>query len=748
MIPSARFVGAALRGRPTIVETGWHGVATEGRPYKLLPILFVFLIVPINLFATPPGQISVSVDRTRPKRGEVVEIRIQSPVTVQAVLLTATVGIKELQLTPVSGQQNTFHARVTIGNSDPEGLYVVHTWAGDATNPTSIGKATFLVGRIVTDFFIPAYLDTTKPAADLESYLKDFRSIGGNFLIAHNLITTSKAFYPSKIARTDVTPGSATDLVGLTLSTADKHGLPVLLSVSWDMTKQTPYKDRMLEIKAIAKELYELYKQHPSLAGFYSYQEGSGTYYVPFVREFSEHIKSLNPNLLTACAPHIDDPLLAGYLSTVEALDIIIYQAGVMASYRTDNRKLYPFRRVRDFCGLGAGAKRLQNKISINHVELFGYLENRLTPETTATTYDNIYQQILSASTVTDADGISFFTYQAHVYQTAKKLPQVARSRAAVVDGMKSFDLISVKVAQKTNPLAVYFPYSDWIIERWHNYFLPALDAFRVIGVPVDLLPYAPPLEESVYPYYPFHANQDVLARLLRERTVLLLPNVSGFQQTDSDLIKAFIEQGGVLVTFGPQVPMGRSYEREQLFGLFEEKKIATHSSVVVREEIGERVKAGDRFPLSGFQLPLWGAKGARVIASFEDGSPAIAMNKFGKGTLVTVLMDAWTAAQSMPELVRDVVDYASTARGNPRLVDIVGSNENSDVAVEQTTGGFRVALINYDSVDKEILLRPVARAGEWLDLAANNKIGATNVLKLKVPARGFRAVEFRVREK
>ncbi|HEY8225467.1 MAG TPA: hypothetical protein VIG25_09335, partial [Pyrinomonadaceae bacterium] len=30
---------------------------------------------------------------------------------------------------------------------------------------------------------------------------------------------------------------------------------------------------------------------------------------------------------------------------------------------------------------------------------------------------------------------------------------------------------------------------------------------------------------------YPFHMNRDVLSRLLKERTVLVLPNISGFQQ-------------------------------------------------------------------------------------------------------------------------------------------------------------------------------------------------------------------------
>ena len=233
------------------------------------------------------------------------------------------------------------------------------------------------------------------------------------------------------------------------------------------------FKDRIGEIKAIMEEMYSLYKHHPSLAGFYSYQEGSGTYYVPYVREFSEHVKSLDANLLTACAPHTDDPLLAGYLSTVKELDIIIYQAGVMASYRTDNRKKYPLRRVKDFCGLGAGAKRLQNKIAILHVELFGYLEDRPNPDIVTASYDNIYGQFLSAATVTDADGISLFSYHAHIYLPLKKYAQVARSRQAVIDGLKAFELIALQISREPNRIAVYFPYSDWIIERWPNYFLP-----------------------------------------------------------------------------------------------------------------------------------------------------------------------------------------------------------------------------------------------------------------------------------
>jgi len=487
------------------------------------------------------------------------------------------------------------------------------------------------------------------------------------------------------------------------------------------------------------------------MAGFYSYQEGSGTYFVPYVREFSGHVKNIHRNLLTACAPHMDDPLLAGYLSTVEELDILIYQTGVMASYRTDNRKKYPFRRVKDFCSLAAGAKRLQNKISINHVELFGYLENRLNPDTAATSYENIYQQILSAATVTNADGISFFTYHAHIHVPLKKHDDVKRSRAAVAEGLKAFNLITSRVSHQRNPLTVYFPYSDWIIERWPNYFLPALDAFRVLGQPVDVLPYAPPLEESVYPYYPFHMNKDVLARLLKEPTVLVLPNVSGFQQTDSDLIKGFVEQGGVVVAFGPQIPMGRSYERRDLFGADEAGGTTKHTAVVVKEAVGERVKPGSRFALKETEFPAWTLNKARVIATFEDNSPAIIANRFGKGIVVSLFPDAWTAARDFPDLLRDVVDYALSSTGAESLVDIVGANENMDMAVGKTAGGFSVALVNHSSSKLEVMLRPTksqaGRVGGWVDLVAGNKIETATPdrsVGLTIQGNGFRALEFR----
>ena len=61
-----------------------------------------------------------------------------------------------------------------------------------------------------------------------------------------------------------------------------------------------------------------------------------------------------------------------------------------MASFRPDNVKRFPLRRVRDLCGVGIGGKWLQDKIAITHTELFGYLENRVSTDHNTTTYENI----------------------------------------------------------------------------------------------------------------------------------------------------------------------------------------------------------------------------------------------------------------------------------------------------------------------------------------------------------------------
>lgn len=666
-----------------------------------LAILFLTLIVPSY---SQVEALSVELTTTKPKVGESVEITIRSngKLDPSAVLLEPTVGRRELRLTRAG--DGVFRAKYDVTARSPRGLYAVHAWTGREDQPSSIAKASFRVGNIVADFFIASSLDKRRPAADLDAYLADFRSIGGNFLVAHNVIVAAGALYPSKIVKNEVSPGTEGDVVELVLDRADRLGIPVLLSVGWDMTRQSPYKDRMAEIREIATELYELYRHHPSLVGFYSWQEGSGTYYAQFVREFSAHIKSFGRGLLTACAPHIDDPLLASYLSVIDDLDIMIYQSAVMASYRPDNRKQYPIRRVRDFSGLGAGAKRLQDKITLTHVELFAYMEKRSRPEILTASFNDIYGQILSAATVTDTDGIALFAYHTHIFDQAKRFEQGKAGRSAVEKGLKLYQTITSEISNERGPLALYIPYSDFVVERWNNYFLPALDAFRSLGIAIDILPFAPRSDESVYPYYPINMNENVLDRLLRERTILVLANVSGFQQTDSDLIKAFVERGGVVIAFGPQIPFGRTFERKALFG-GDALPSKTHSRIVLNDAEKGRKGFTTTFPRT--ELPSWQVDKAAVVAQFEDGSAAILKNKVGKGTVFTILPDAGFSAEHFPELVRGVVNNAIEISGKPTLVPIMQAGPASDIALHESRERFSAAIVNYGISTRRISLDP-----------------------------------------
>ncbi len=645
----------------------------------------------VPALAIQPKALKVSVSKAKAERGDRVEIVVTGgDRTLGVVLLKPNVGPQVLELRPGG---DAMRAVFAIPANAATGLYAVHAWTGDRAKPTAVGKASFRVGNIVADFFIANYVDKIRPAEDIDAYIKDFRAVGGNFLIAHNLIIPSGAFYRSRIAKTD--PAQA-DIVEMVLERADRLGSPVLISVSWDMTRTSPFKQRMSEIRSIATELYTLYRHHPSLAGFYSYQEGSGTYYAPFVREFSEHIKAMDRGLLTACAPHIDDPLLASYLSVIEELDVMIYQSAVMASYRPDNRKEYPLRRVHDFSGLGSGAKRLQNKIVLTHVELFAYMEKRLRPEVLTAPHNDIYGQILSAATVTDTDGISLFAYHSHIFDQSKRFDAGKTGRSAVENGLRAYQAITETISNERNPIAMYVPYSDFVIERWNNYFLPALDAFRRLGISIDILPYAPPLAESIYPYYPYHMNEDVLERLLAENTVLVLANVSGFQQTDSDLIKAFVERGGVVVAFGPQIPFGRTYERKDLFG-GEQLIIGSHSRILTGT-------TSVRFP--GSKLPAWRPTTASVGAKYEDGSAAILTNKFGNGAAITILPDAGFSAKFMPGTIRKVLNTALEFSGKPSIAEIDGMDENMDLAVRQTRSGFTAAVVNHNTTQRRIRMR------------------------------------------
>jgi hypothetical protein len=194
----------------------------------------------------------------------------------------------------------------------------------------------------------------------------------------------------------------------------------------------------------------------------------------------------------------------------------------------------------------------------------------------------------------------------------------------------------------------------------------------------------------------------------------------------------------------------GRSYERSDLFGTNETGGFSEHTSLVVKEAVGDRVKR-EEFRLPKTQLPRWTVKKARVIATFEDNSPAIIINRFGKGSVTSIFLDAWTVAKQSPNLIRDVIDQALSSAGTQSQVDIVGANENMDVAVGRTGGGFTVAVVNHNAEKVEVILKHKKSSdglvGRWVDLVVGDQIqidATDRSVRLMIQGGGFRALEFR----
>jgi hypothetical protein len=733
---------------------------TARRPFRFRGLPALALALGLMAFPAPAfDRLDVTVTPRRPEPGETVVVSIPAPKDggeVRAALLRPSQGRTPLplQVSEAKSGDRTYEAAIAIGAGDPEGLYAVHVWTGDEKAPKALGKGWFLRGRLIADYPIMSLVDPQRPGADIRAYCEDFRGLGGNLLVVHALIDSKRAYYPSEIARSDVLRGSPGDRVEAFLREADRLGFACLLSVSWDMTHNVDYATAPAEIRLITEELWALYGHHPSLAGFYSYQEGSGTYLVPYLREFCGRIKALHPNLLTACAPYVDDPLLSGYLSMLKPLDMIIYQGMTMASFRPDNVKRYPLRRVRDFCGVGIGAKWIQDKIAITHTELFGYLENRVSKEHNTTSFENILGQVLSAATAAGSDGISFFTYHANVHDAGRKpgnAKDIARARQAVVDGLKAYDLIWEKVARRPSPVAFYYPYEDWAVERWTGSYLPAIDAFRALGVAAGFLPFAPAITESLYPFYPYRPNGTALRRFLGEKITLVLPDVSGFHTADSELVKRFLDQGGAVVAFGPRLPMGNTYDRDGLLGAAEGAQVP-RKEIVVRRPAGGRVKGGARYVLRGDRAWAgWKAGSAKVVAEFEDGTAAVFTNRVGKGFVASFAVDAATAAREVPDVVRDVLDAAEAVTGGARPVDVLGATENVDLASCFVPGGVRAAVVNHAAGPLDVVIVPIGakagRGGAWTDLATGaSRPGraADGALAVTVPPRGFICWEYR----
>lgn len=688
-------------------------------------------------------EVDVSTDKFRAKPGDLITVsamvkaaKAPSSLKLNAELFVPRQGADKLDFQVKDKAKGLYQAQVKLGQEAAEGFYgiTVRVVSGSSS---AIGKASFLVGKVIGDFYIVSALPMENTEKDIADYLNSFLNLGGNMLIIHDIIS-EKAWYPSRICSKAAASGSSDDRVGLTLELADKLGLPSLISVVWDMTRKMPYSERIESTKSILRELWQLYGHHPSLLGFYNYQEGSGTYLASQVREFSDAVKAQAKGLLTACAPYIDDPLLAGYLSAIDSLDIVIYQGAVMASFRPDNRKCFPLRRTKDFSALSSGATLIKNKISLSHVELFGYLEKSFAHSYLAG-YEDIYGQILSAATCYGPDGIALFTYHYNIHNLSKTIPEAKNSGLAVADGLKAYELISQSAAQGPSHIALYIPYNDWWCDRWTSCYLPCLDSFRQLGMAADIIPFVPPKGEEILPYYPMSLNKEQLEYLLDKNYILVLPDISGMQDTDSLLLKEFVERGGVAVLFGPHIPYGDCFDRAELCG-GRENKAASHYRVEVKEAIQARVGQGEKFAFESANFSSWNVTTGRTIASFEDGSTAVLINNFGKGTVLTVPVSMTDMARIAPALVRDIFDFALAQRGVKRAFDIIGANEDMDIAMYLLEGEYQLAVVNYRDRVVEVMICPLHLAPDKLYRLVDLRTGrllaekkGSNLTKIKM---------------
>ena len=691
-------------------------------------LLFTVIALLLSLSCTSHGKrpdkdlvIRAEAKRIMPGDSILVIIESSGPINANDLMVTVsvpTLGTKKLEAKGQNSKSSTF--LITIGPeiNTSDGLRTITAIAGHGAGKV-IAKASYIVGNVIADYAIMINFPDSGSRPAMNDYLRQFTDLGGNLVVLHANIgaekvwrgtTEIRAVWPSKVCRTSVSPES--DRMEMMLNITDSLGLPALISVSWDLSdpdlQNTYYIQSM---GAIIDELWKMYGHHPSFAGFYSYQEGSGTYYAAYIREFCNYVRKHDPGLLTMCSPNIDDPLLAGYLAAIDDLDIVNYQAPIMTSYRPDNRQMYPNCRVRDVTSLSSGATRITDKITLSHVEFMGYFENRV-GNAYLTGYDNIFNQFPSAASAYGPDGISFFGFFSCVYFNQAKLPEeTATATRAISDGLKAYKLIRNTISTEPSHLAVYIPYADWCIERWQNCITPAIDAFRQLGISYDIIPFIPKKGEEILPFYPMNKNPEQIDYLLKNKYIVILPDISGMQETDSEMLEDFVKRGGAIIAFGPRIPYGDRFDREKLWGAKELIPIQDLHKFNRLNVVnpGRRTHKGQSWSFAPIVSSAWVPIDGNIIASYPDGNASIFSNSYGEGKTYVVTMSAQNAVNICPDLIRDIVDDALTGYMVQRPFDVYGATRSMDISMKTGRTGCFISVANYSSGSADLVIKPLS---------------------------------------
>ena len=297
-----------------------------------------------------------------------------------------------------------------------------------------------------------------------------------------------------------------------------------------------------------------------------------------------------------------------------------------MASYRPDNRKLYPLRRVRlrgarRRSEMAAGQDRRHPRRAVwlsgapaRSGNPRGQLREDLRPdcERCDCAWGRRHRTLPIIHTSGRHEATRGFS------AAGRPLPTVS-----ICSGAQR------SIGPHLNPLAVYFPYSDWIVERWTASILPALDAFRRAHSSLTSS-YAPPIEESVCSLLPALHEPPCSSACCRHGGCWFCRT----SQVSADRQRSHrrLRQARRCRCVRPADPKGRSFERDRLFGGREVGGL-TPRGVRVSTGFGRRVSPDGPCTLPAPGQPAWLATTTgRVLATFDDGSPAILANAHVRG--------------------------------------------------------------------------------------------------------------------
>jgi hypothetical protein len=581
------------------------------------------------------------------------------------------------------------HFSFKVDKDDKEGIYVVTGYVTEKKDgksfPCGVAKRSFVSGSVVADFLhIPSLpQDATKEY--LRGYLTHFKALGGNLLVADSIITVERAFYPSGVCRRRTVPEH--DFLADVLEECDKQGVAVLVSLGWDISADEPCSKRFSSLERIMYELFYNYGMHPSFCGFYSYLSGGSLDYALYIRTFTRLVKTLDEGLLTACSPNLEDPLLAGYLASIESLDIIMPQTRYSASRALDDKRFYPARRSGDFVKCFTLSFPSNRKLILPRIELFSPASDFPMDET------GIKSQILSVASVGGLNGIALYSYHKDIYSQLAVKTEAGRHEKCLQDSLIAFSTIQKEFSAHP-PITVYCPFSKRL--KTETSLFDSLDGLRRLGIAAGVSVFVPNERETLPPFIPSSAEKSFVRATADSRKVILLSDTVALSLADCSFIKDSLNASSTLVVSGFPLPTGVELNRESLFGIEGTEPFKT-KLLTFRYDLGGFVY-GDTVKFEDeIELPFMLHKGGVAVLIADDTHSLVQLVPFAEGRLyVTTLGLNETNEQLRRVILHTLKDAVSYSTGKEMPVFLSPLSEDVDINYCWQDNTLTILLVNH----------------------------------------------------